>query len=354
MQSNTGEILKSFPALRAGVPAVLLAPMEGVTDAPMRDFMTQLGGIHFCVSEFLRVSQEVIPEHVFLRDIPELRTSAKTPAGVSVQVQLLGGDPERLAQSALKACAQGAQAIDLNFGCPAPTVNRHDGGATLLKYPLRLRSIVETVRASVPKEIPVSAKMRLGWESIDDIDENAERVAEGGASWITIHGRTRVAGYRPPAYWEPIARVHKRLSPAGTPVVANGEIWCLDDFRRCRDITQSEHYMLGRGALANPLLIRQVAQELGIEIRAVFPFEQELFKIQRPTEIPVHAWVQWFQKFIATSTPYFDRPNRVLARVKQWTGFINTFDPVPWRPEILKCQTFEELLTALGALSPRR
>lgn len=343
MQSsvNTSQNIKLFPGLRAGHPAVLLAPMEGVTDAPMRDFLTSLGGIHFCVSEFLRVSQEVIPGHVFLRDIPELRSGAKTPAGVSVQVQLLGGDPERLAQSALRACAQGAQAIDLNFGCPAPTVNRHDGGATLLKHPLRLRSIVETVRAHVPKEIPVSAKMRLGWESIDDIDDNADRVAEGGASWITIHGRTRMAGYRPPAYWEPIARVRKRLSSA-IPVVANGEIWCLDDFRRCRDITDCEHYMLGRGALANPFLIRQVAQELGIETGVALPS-----LIQRPSEIPLQIWVQWFQKFMATSLPYLERPNRVLARVKQWTGFINTFDPVSWRPEILKCQTFEELEAVL-------
>lgn len=351
---NTEQNPKSFPGLRAGIPAVLLAPMEGVTDAPMRDFMTQLGGIHYCVSEFLRVSQEVIPGHVFLRDIPELRKGAKTPAGISVQVQLLGGDPERLAQSALKACTQGAQAIDLNFGCPAPTVNRHDGGATLLKYPLRLRAIVETVRAHVPKEIPVSAKMRLGWESIDDIDENADRAAEGGASWVTIHGRTRVAGYKPPAYWEPIARVRKRLASAGTPVVANGEIWCIDDFRRCRDITQSEHYMLGRGALANPMLIRQVARELGIETVAAFDFEQPLFNIQRPSEIPLPVWAQWFGKFIATSLPYLERPNRALARVKQWTGFINTFDPVEWRPEILKCQTFEELVGVLEALSQRR
>src|SRR5207248_8564004 len=97
----------------------------------------------------------------------------------------------------------------LNFGCPAKTVNRHDGGATLLKYPQRIRDIVRAVRAAVPGHVPVSAKMRLGWDSIDPIEENAAMAAEGGASWLTIHGRTRLAGYAPPIFWRPIGRVRE-------------------------------------------------------------------------------------------------------------------------------------------------
>src|SRR6185436_17754692 len=142
-----------------------------------------------------------------------------------------------------------ATAIDLNFGCPARTVNRHDGGATLLKHPHRIREIVRAVREALPAHVPVSAKMRLGWDSIEPIRENAAMAAEGGASWITIHGRTRVAGYAPPIFWEPIGRIRESL---GIPVVANGDTWTLDDFRRCRDATGCIHFMLGRGALANP------------------------------------------------------------------------------------------------------
>jgi tRNA-dihydrouridine synthase C len=164
-----------------------------------------------------------------------------------------------MAESAGVAVECGALAIDLNFGCPAATVNRHDGGATLLKYPSRLRDIVWAVRNAVPRHLPVSAKMRLGWDATDPIDENAAMAAEGGASWITIHGRTRVAGYAPPIHWEPIGRVRERL---GIPVVANGDIWTIDDFRRCRDTTGCEHFMLGRGALADPRLPHRVATEL--------------------------------------------------------------------------------------------
>src|SRR3954469_15105624 len=111
--------------LRPGEPALLLAPMEGVTDAPMRQLMSEAGGFSFCVAEFLRVSQVVPPRHLFARHVPELTDGARTPGGLPVQVQLLGGDPERLAGAAQVAVAAGATAVDLNFGCPARTVNRH-------------------------------------------------------------------------------------------------------------------------------------------------------------------------------------------------------------------------------------
>jgi tRNA-dihydrouridine synthase C len=184
-----------------------------------------------------------------------------TRSGLPVQVQLLGGDAERMAASAVVAHQGGARAIDINFGCPAPTVNRHDGGATLLKHPVRIREIVAAIREALPADVPVSAKLRLGWDTRDAIYENAAMAAEGGAAWLTIHGRTRVAGYRPPAYWGPIGAVREQV---GIPVVANGDIWTIDDLRRCRDETGCRHFMLGRGALADPRLSHLAAAELGL------------------------------------------------------------------------------------------
>src|SRR5207237_5465230 len=122
-----------------------------------------------------------------------------------------------------------------------------------------IRAIVAAVRAAVPEQVPVSAKLRLGWDDIHAIHVNADRAAEGGASWITIHARTKCQGYRPPAYWKPIGEVRSRLP---IPVVANGEIWTLDDLRRCRDETGCQHFMLGRGAVADPALARAAAREL--------------------------------------------------------------------------------------------
>src|SRR5690606_8342958 len=124
-----------------------LAPMEGVVDWVMRDFLTQIGGIDHCVTEFIRIIDQVYPDHVFYKYCPELKTDSKTLAGTPVFVQLLGGQPMPLAENAVKAVSLGAAGIDLNFGCPAKTVNRHDGGATLLQFPNRIYDIIKTVRS---------------------------------------------------------------------------------------------------------------------------------------------------------------------------------------------------------------
>jgi tRNA-dihydrouridine synthase C len=300
----------------------------------MRALQGELGAFTHAVSEFLRVSQAVLPRNVFLRHVPELRSGSRTPTGLPVQVQLLGGDPERMAESAAVAVEAGATAIDLNFGCPARTVNSHDGGATLLKFPHRVRQIVSAVRAAVPSGTPVSAKMRLGWDTIDAIDENARMAAEGGAAWLTIHGRTRFAGYAPPIHWDPIGRVREQLR---IPVVANGDIWTLDDFRRCRDATGCRHFMLGRGALANPPLAGQVAQELGIACR----------KPHQEFDWPelLHRLVGWSQRFV----PY--RSESLVRRLKQWLKLASAFGSFHGFDAIKRAGTVEELMH--GLIEPR-
>ena len=140
-------IAAQTPWIQTGVPAIVLAPMEGVTDAAMRALLSELGGFTFCVAEFLRVSQAVPGKRIFQKHVPELMQGGKTATGLPVQVQLLGGNPDLLAQAALAFIRAGACAVDLNFGCPARTVNRHDGGATLLQYPARIRAIVAAVRS---------------------------------------------------------------------------------------------------------------------------------------------------------------------------------------------------------------
>lgn len=320
--------------------------MEGVTDAPMRAFLSERGGFSFCVSEFLRVSQDIPPPKTFHKHIPELQTGAKTAAGLPVQVQLLGGDPEKMAQAALVAIRCGAKAIDINFGCPAPTVNRHDGGATLLKFPDRIYEIVKTMRDAVPKEYPVSAKLRLGWEAIDDIDRNAEKAAAGGASWITIHGRTKFQGYTPPAYWGPIGRVQRAL---GIPVVANGEIWTLDDFKRCREQTGSEHFMIGRGALADPSLQYQIARELGIPLPNHANADEDLSNSPK-------SWVPLVSRFAELTAAHFERIGKtektyVSRRIKQWFRFVHLrFAETPAGAafeQIKRVETLQEMLDIL-------
>ena len=316
------------------MPAVVLAPMEGVTDAAMRALLSELGGFTFCVAEFLRVSQAVPGRRAFQRHVPELLQGGRTPAGLPVQVQLLGGSPDLLAQAALASLRAGARAVDLNFGCPARAVNRHDGGATLLQYPDRIREIVAAVRAAVPTHLPVSAKLRLGWDNIQAIHVNAERAAEGGADWITVHARTKSQGYRPPAYWKPLGEVRARLP---IPVVANGEIWTIDDLRRCRDETGCQHFMLGRGALADPTLGRKAACELGIPGSGLpQPFART------PAE-----WLSLISRYVELCGASGLPPAYLLARVKQWLRMANDDGKLAWFDALKGCQGLGELLRGL-------
>jgi tRNA-dihydrouridine synthase C len=235
---------------------IALAPMEGLVDDILRDALTKVGGIDWCVTEFIRVSERLMPAHYFYKYASEFHKGAKTDAGTPLRLQLLGSDPVCLAENAAFACELGAPVLDLNFGCPAKTVNRSRGGAVLLKEPELLHTIVEHVRRGVPAAIPVTAKMRLGFDSTDLALDCARALADGGAEQIVVHARTKVDGYKPPAHWEWIARIQEVVK---IPVVANGEIWTVDDWRRCREICGARDIMIGRGLVARPDLARQIA-----------------------------------------------------------------------------------------------
>lgn len=319
----------SFSWISINQPALVLAPMEGVTDAPMRNLLTERGGFSFCVSEFLRVNQELYPAHVFYEHLPELKSECRTPSGTPVQVQLLGGNEEMMAFNALRACELGAKAIDINFGCPSPRVNQHDGGASLLRSPQRIRMIVAAVRNAVPKEIPVSAKLRLGWECMEDIFVNAEQAELGGASWLTIHARTKVQGYAPPAHWKYIGELRRR---SGVPIVANGDIWSKEDFLRCQEITGCQHFMIGRGALANPSLVFEMAYQLGMNSSEVSPF------IQHP-----QYWEPLLLRFSEITRPMAQHSHYTSCRIKQWLKLASIKNSLPWFDEVKRTQTLDEL-----------
>lgn len=232
--------------------------MEGVADWAMRDLLSDLGGIDLCVTEFIRVTSNLHPFSVFHRFCPELKTNSKTKSGAPVMVQLLGGQPTALADNAARAAELGAYGIDLNFGCPAKTVNRHDGGASLLKASDRIFNIVSEVRKTVPASIPVSAKIRLGFDDPKACIENSIAIDQAGASWLTVHCRTKTDGYRPPAYWNWIPKIKEKVQ---LPVIANGEIWTPEDFMRCQQITNADAYMIGRGAIRNPFLFKKIKKQ---------------------------------------------------------------------------------------------
>ena len=238
-------------------PQILLAPMEGLLDHTLRDVLTRVGGVDVCVSEFIRVTHTVLPRRAFVRVVPELLNQSRTPAGVPVKVQLLGSDPICLADNAAALAELAPYGIDLNFGCPAKTVNQHRGGAVLLDEPELVGRIVAAVRRAVPAHIPVSAKMRLGYNDDARAEDCAMAIEAAGASELVVHARTKAHGYRPPAYWDRIAdlRQHVRL-----PMVANGEIWTVTDALRCKEVTGCDRLMIGRGMVTDPGLALAIAR----------------------------------------------------------------------------------------------
>lgn len=228
--------------------------MEGVVDHHMRQIYAEVGGIDACVTEFIRVTDTQMPAKTFKQACPELLK----PLNIPVTVQLLGSNPATLAYHGRKAAKLGAPAIDLNFGCPAKTVNKNRGGACLLDEPKLLYEIVSRVRDAVPPSTPVSAKIRLGYHAKQGYLETARAIEQAGATELTVHARSKADGYKPPAYWRHIAEIR---STVAIPVIANGEIWSVSDYLECRRQSQCEHFMLGRGLLARPDLALAIKAE---------------------------------------------------------------------------------------------
>lgn len=278
---------------------IFLAPMEGVVDHHLRRIYAEIGGVDICVTEFIRVTHTQLPAKVFKKYCPELAAPIKIP----VRVQLLGSNPELLAFNAHRVAMLGASAVDLNFGCPAKTVNRHRGGACLLNETNLLFDIVKAVREAVPDNVPVTAKIRLGYENRSNYVENAQAIAEAGAAELFVHGRSKEDGYKPPAYWGCIGEIRDALS---IPVVANGEIWTVDDFLQCQQESGCEDFMLGRGLLARP--------DLGLAIKAKT-------KGKEHNSMPWSDVLELLHRFHLDTLP--DYPPKFCGnRLKQWLMYL--------------------------------
>lgn len=306
---------------------VILAPMQGVLDPFVRQLLTEVNDYDLCITEFVRVVDQLLPEKVFYRLCPELKNQGFTSSGTPVRVQLLGQHPECLAENAIRAIELGSHGIDLNCGCPSKTVNGSNGGAALLKQPELIYRATQALRQAVPSEFPVSVKVRLGWDDISQAFEIADAVEQGGATEITVHGRTKSDGYRADRInWKKIGKVRERLS---IPVIANGEIWHWQDGQDCLSQTGCQDLMVGRGALNIPNLshvLKSNAEKM--------PW-REIQKI--------------LQKYAKVENEY-DSGFYHVTRIKQWLRYLNkeydeankVFD------KIKTCQTAEDLKLRLN------
>ena len=306
-----------------------LAPMEGVVDATMRRILTNIAGVDECVTEFLRVTNTTYPDKVFRKICPELANGCQTDSGTPVTLQILGGDPESMTRNALKAVSLGATKVDVNFGCPAKTVNRSDGGAIILREPERVSTILARLRTELPSRIPLSAKMRLGYEDKTLMIENALAAQSAGICKLTVHGRTKREGYKPPADWYSIKQISDALD---IPVVPNGDITSVESFRRCREIVSADEYMVGRGLLANPGLINEIR---GLDALSWQQFLPHLFDFQesemefgerRHQGNRIKQWLAYLKQHYKEANSFFDEvkrmtnPDDILRRIEMEMG----------------------------------
>jgi tRNA-dihydrouridine synthase C len=276
---------------------LILAPMEGLADDLLRDVLTRASQYDWCVTEFVRISATAMPASAFTRVSPELKTASRTRAGTPVRIQLLGSDPALLAASAARAARLKPAGIDLNFGCPTPLINRKRGGAALLDEPELLARITSAVRCAVPVNIPVTAKMRLGIRDTNRAIDCACALESGGAAEIVVHARTKEDGYRPQVRWECLAPIREALQ---IPVIANGEVWTVDDYHALRSISGCRDVMLGRGAVADPLLASKIRGQCAADPVTNWPHVYAML---------LDYWAQVQRKVL---------PRQAPGRLKQW------------------------------------
>lgn len=236
-----------LPKKSNGSPFLILAPMEGVGDRCFRKAMASIGGFDEAVAEFLRV-----PANAHIQSLANhYQTDEIHP--VPLAAQIMGSDPALMAAMAQELEKRGAPRIDLNCGCPSNTVTGRGAGSSLLKDPEFLhqnaRAIVEAV------SIPVTLKMRSGFEDTTLFQENLLAAQQSGIKYLTLHPRTKVEGYGPPANWDLIAEAKQLLK---IPVVGNGDILNVADALRMLQHTRCDALMIGRGSLINPFIFHEI------------------------------------------------------------------------------------------------
>jgi tRNA-dihydrouridine synthase B len=218
----------------------VLAPMDGYSDWPFRSLCRELGSA-LSYTEFVGADR-------ILRRPAHMRAKLHfEPAERPVVFQIYGDDPDQLVRAALTIQELGPDAIDLNMGCPARSIAARGGGVGLMRTPLKVARLVRRLASAL--SVPLTVKMRLGWENARTFRLIARIVEENGGALIAIHARTKEQGYRGAADWDAIGEVKRSVR---IPVIGNGDVRTVSDAARMREHTGCDAVMIGRAAIANP------------------------------------------------------------------------------------------------------
>jgi nifR3 family TIM-barrel protein len=227
----------------------LLAPMDGFSDWPFRS-LCRLNGSAMSYTEFVRAHNVV---HAFEHMAPRLKyDEAERP----VVLQVYGEDPDELLEAALRLQEKTPDIIDVNMGCPAKRIIYRGAGVGLMRTPLKVARIFRKLSRALA--VPVTGKIRLGWEDCRNYMLIARIVEENGGALIAVHGRTKEQGYGGQADWDAIAEVKAAVK---IPVIGNGDVRRAADIQRMKDYTGCEAVMIGRGAIGNPWIFARLDRE---------------------------------------------------------------------------------------------
>ena len=244
---------------------LIVAPMAGVTDRPFRELCLRLGA-GMAVSEMLLANPDVWDTQK-----TRMRMDHSAEGGLR-SVQIAGADPEMMAFAARYNVEQGAQIVDINMGCPAKKVNKKLAGSALLRQPDLVRTICRAVVDAV--EVPVTLKIRTGWDPDNRNGEEIARIAEDcGIAALAVHGRTRTDLYRGEAEYDTIRAIKQAVS---IPVVANGDIDSPEKARYVLDYTGVDAVMIGRAAQGRPWIFREIRQFLETGTKLPPPDREEV------------------------------------------------------------------------------
>ena len=313
------------------LPRVVQSPMANCTDLAFRLIGRSLG-MRFAYLEM--VSAEAL-----IRNHPETLEMMRTTAEDSpVGAQIVGCEPDAMGEAAAMVESMGYTLVDLNLGCPVPKVTGKGGGSSLLREPQTAEQIFRRVVQSV-RRIPVTVKMRLGYS--DPSGEEAARIARiaeaSGVSAIAVHGRTRAQGYTGAANYEAIGRVKQAVS---IPVYGNGDVVDVASARRLLEVSGCDGVMLGRGALGNPWVYRQIEAALNGETVPERPglaerkatlmrhVDMEIAQHDDPEWAvgPLRRIICWYFREVPGVKPFRDTINRART-VAEMRDLIDAFVP---------------------------
>ncbi len=312
-------------------PKLFLAPMEGVGCQPFRKAIATIGGFDEASTEFLRV-----PCNAHVSSLAK-KYAPNDTYPIPQAAQIMGSIPHLMAEMTLALIQRGAPRVDLNCGCPSNTVTGRGAGSSLLKTPDLLYEITKAMAdVALPSKVPVTVKLRSGFNDTTLFSENLLAAQEAGAAFITLHPRTKFDGYKPPADWSLIARAKKLLK---IPLVGNGDIKTPQDVVRMLEMTGCDAIMIGRGAVIDPWIFHKT--------KALFQVDHTPSNWE-----DTENYIRSYFKF------HLSAPIRTqINQLKQLGSFLFQYTPelMELRPQILTCreenphQFLEHLISTYGS-----